>query len=188
MSLVPAFQIGLWNAWIFVLGLVVIGYGLGSLIVSKEATLFMWPQYSEREKKLTSLLMMTIFALWIYGVFLPLKLGTAWFYAGLVIYLLGMIFLTMAILNFATTTVNKPVTKGAFRISRHPMNFSWFLIFIGIACASWIFLLIAIVFTILQQILEIPEERWCLERFGDAYREYMNKTPKFVGIPKSRGK
>ena len=30
MTLIPAFEIGVWNAWIFVLGLVLINYGLGS--------------------------------------------------------------------------------------------------------------------------------------------------------------
>jgi protein-S-isoprenylcysteine O-methyltransferase Ste14 len=57
---------------------------------------------------------------------------------------------------------------------------------IGIACASWVFLLVAIVFAVAQMhILAIPEERFCLEKYGDAYREYMARTPRWVGIPKS---
>jgi len=31
----------------------------------------------------------------------------------------------------------------------------------------------------------IVEERFCLEKYGDAYREYMNRTPRWIGIPKS---
>ena len=77
--------------------------------------------------------------------------------------------------------------KGVFCISRNPMYVGWFLIYIGvgIACASWIFLLIAMVFIILQHILVITEERLCLEKFGNEYREYMTKTPKWIGIPES---
>jgi protein-S-isoprenylcysteine O-methyltransferase Ste14 len=31
----------------------------------------------------------------------------------------------------------------------------------------------------------IEEEREFVERFGNAYKEYMNKTPRWIGIPKS---
>ena len=146
-----------------------------------------WPPYNRKEKKLSGILMVDFIAPWIYSIFLPLKLGTALFYAGLVIYLLGMLFLTIAVVNHATTPVDKPVTKRLYHISRHPMNLSWFLAYIGIgiACASWIFLLCGIVFIILGQILAIAEERGCLEKYGDVYREYMNRTPRWIGIPKS---
>lgn len=186
MSLIPEFELGLWNAWIFIIPIFIIPH----LIINKykargsaEEERF----YTKKEKKFTSILMVTIFASVIYSVFLPLKLGTAWFYVGLCIYLLGMIFLTMATLNFATTPLDKPVTKGVYRISRHPMDFGGFLIYIstGIACTSWIFLLLAIVFIILMNTLVIPEERWCLEKYGNAYQEYMDRTPKWIGIPKS---
>jgi len=30
----------------------------------------------------------------------------------------------------------------------------------------------------------IPEERFYLKKYGDAYREYMNRTPRWIGIPK----
>jgi len=30
------------------------------------------------------------------------------------------------------------------------------------------------------------EERFCLEKYGDAYREYMNRTPRWIGFPKSK--
>ena len=187
MSLIPAFEIGIWNAWIFILPFLLINYGLSFLIVNRESGLFIWPEYDKKEKTLLAILMVTHFGSWIYSIFLPLNLGTAWFYAGLLIYLLGMIFVTTATLNFATTRVDKPVTKGVFRISRNPLYFGWFLILIGIgiACASWIFLLLAMLYIILMNILVTPEEYMCLEKFGDVYREYMNKAPKWIGIPKS---
>ncbi len=62
------------------------------------------------------------------------------------------------------------------------------LIFIGtgIASASWLFLLLSIILIITHFYNAIPEERECLEAYGNAYREYMNRTPRWVGIPKSR--
>jgi len=190
MSLIPAFEIGLRNAWIFIIPYLYVSYGLGRLIVDKKATLFIWPTYTKSEKISLGILTVTFFGPWIYSIFLPLKLGMAWFYAGLSIYLLGMILITMATLSFSNTPLDEPVTKGIYRISRHPMNFGFFLVLIGIgiASASWILLLCATVFIILQgKILEKSEERMCLERYGDAYREYMNRTPRWIEIPKPGG-
>jgi len=56
---------------------------------------------------------------------------------------------------------------------------------VGIACASWVFLMFAIVYSILSFIYAITEERYCLAKYGDAYREYMTRTPRWIGIPKS---
>jgi len=123
----------------------------------------------------------------IYSIFLPLKLGTIWFYVGLPISLVGLITFTMVIVTFATTPIeNEPLTKGPYRYSRHPMYVTQALMFTGvsIASASWVFLLFTIVYTILSVICASPEERFCLEKYSDAYREYMNRTPRWIGMPK----
>jgi len=140
MSLIPAFQIGVWNAWILILGLGLINYGLGFLI-AKESMLSTWPDYNQKEQRLFGFFMVVWVASWVYSIFLPLQLSTALFYTGLVIYLLGIVFLTIAVINHATTSTDKPVTKGLYSISRHPINLSWFLVYIGIgiACASCFF-------------------------------------------------
>lgn len=190
MSLIPEFELGLWNAWIFILLVFIIPHLFLNKYWKARGVDEEMRSYNKKEKKLGNIVTVIFFASVIYGVFLPLKLWTAWFYVGLSIYLLGMIFLTMATLNFATTPLDKPVTKGTYHISRHPLTFGGFLTFIGmgIACISWIFLLLAIVFVILMNTLVIPEERWCLEKYGNAYREYMDRTPKWIGIPKSKKK
>ena len=93
----------------------------------------------------------------------------------------------LGIINFVTTSPFEPVTKGVYRISRNPSYFSEFLldISIGIACTSWIFLLFGTIFIILTNIVVASEERFCLKKYGDAYREYMDKTPRWIGIPRS---
>jgi protein-S-isoprenylcysteine O-methyltransferase Ste14 len=141
-------------------------------------------------RRLRYIVYFVFLALIIFSIFLPLELNTVWFYVGLLIYLLGAIFDIMAGVSFATTPLDKPVTKGVYRISRNPMDFSAFLIIIGmgIACISWILLLLAIVFIILMNTLLVSEEHWCLENFGDAYREYMDRTPRWIGLPKSEKK
>ncbi|MCJ7760764.1 isoprenylcysteine carboxylmethyltransferase family protein, partial [Candidatus Bathyarchaeota archaeon] len=107
-------------------------------------------------------------------------------FTGFLIYLLGAIIMTIAMLDFFTTAVDKPVTKGVYRFSRNPAYFSMFLIFggTGIACVSWVFLLLTAVFIILLHIGVVSEERSCLQKYGNAYREFMNKVPRWIGIPK----
>jgi len=187
MPLIPAFEIGLRNAWLFIIPYVYVYYGLGYLIVDRKATLFVWPSYTKSERGFSGISTVILFGPLIYSIFLPVELGGAWFYAGLAIFLLGVIFVIMATLSFSTTPLDQPVTKGIYHISRHPINLGSFLVLIGIGIAStsWVLILCAILFIILQGIiLEKSEERMCLEKFSDAYREYMNRTPRWIGIPK----
>ena len=187
MSLIPAFEIGLGNAWVLMLPYFLATYGLSYLIVNKKSALFSWPPYNKKEKRALPVIMAAPFVLGVYSIFLPIKLGTAWFYAGFIVYLLGMIFDTVATLNFAATPVDKPNTQGIYCLSRNPIYLGFLLIYIGtgIACTSWIFLLIALVFfLVLHYVLIASEERFCLEKFGSTYQEYMDRTPKWIGIRK----
>jgi protein-S-isoprenylcysteine O-methyltransferase Ste14 len=197
MSLTPEFELGLWNAWILALFMFLIDIGLSSLVIrlffgssrSKESSKrhSAKPKLSEREKKLDYLSTLTLLALLVYSVFLPLDLGTGWFYTGLFIYVISLIFGFIAMINFALAPLDTPATKGIYSISRNPMYFSMFMIFVGIslACASWLFLLLTIIWIILADRGIVAEERLCLETYGDSYREYMNRTPRWIGIPKS---
>ena len=126
----------------------------------------------------------------IYSIFLPLKLGTMWFYIGLPITLIGLIAGVMVLVNWATTPSDEPVTRGLYRYSRHPMYVAAFVMYIGlgIACASWVFLLFAVVITVVSFVYADAEEQLTLEMYGDSYHEYMNRTPRYIGIPKSEGK
>ncbi len=192
MVLMPAFEIGIWNAWIFML-YYILTLPLLRLInkaaLEKSDVAALRNKYSKTEKRMVDFYQLSYVLLLIYSVFLPLKLGTTWFYVGLPICLLGLIMLTVAMVNTATTPLDEPFTRGLYRYSRHPIYLTQILMFIGggIASASWVFLLFSILRTIASFMLVTPEERFCLERYGDAYREYMNKTPRWIGIPKSRG-
>jgi protein-S-isoprenylcysteine O-methyltransferase Ste14 len=192
MSLIPAFDIGVWNAWILQAFFILVMYAQEFLMgkEAKESTKRSTQPvpFSRTEKRLslsTHAVIMPIAA--IYSIFLPLKIGTAWLYAGLVIYVLALVMTVMVSINFAATPVDKPVTRGVYRISRHPVYISGFLLYvgIGIACASWVMLLLAVAWIVLWCIVVPAEERFLLEKYGDSYREYMNKTPRWIGIPKS---
>ena len=193
MSLMPDCELGLWNAWILVLSFLLlfpVWEILNHLGGQKGSSRPNKPPFNEKETRLYGTSQLIFWASVIYSVFLPLKLGTVWFYAGFLVYLLGIIFTVIAGTSLDNTPMDEPATEGLYRISRNPIYLGTFLIFIGIgiACASWLFLLLIAVFVVLYDILIAPEERWCLEKYGDAYREYLNRTPRWIGIPKSQQK
>ena len=199
MSLIPEFELGLWNAWIFI----VLHQGgtsiLLQLMYSRDVWKNVWnvwkkssTDYSSNKPDINRILKYSVyfvfFAVVGYSVFLPLKLNTVWFYVGLPIYLLGVIIDFMASVSWATNPLDKPITTGIYSISRHPMDFGNIVAIVGtgIACASWVFLLLGIVGITLMNMSAVHEERFCLEKFGNAYQEYMNRTPRWIGIPKSQ--
>ena len=186
MSLIPAFEIGVWNAWVFMLGSLIPVFFMPLIARGREEEASFTAHFSKMQKNALLSLHIIYFLLVIYSIFVPLKLGTVWFYVGLPIFLLGLVPYIMVSVNFVTTPIDKPVTKGIYRYSRHPMYLSPFLIFMGagIASASWVFLLLSVVYIIMPFLFVGAEERFCLEKYGDAYREYMDRTPRWIGIPK----
>jgi len=192
MSLIPDFELGLWNAWIITVLFYVAT--LTPLQIGKEKANKRGegePAWSEVSKTHRIAILIThavIMPFTIgYSIFLPLKLGTEWFSVGILISILGTVMSFMAGVSFATAPLDEPMTKGVYSISRNPMYFGMFLMYlgIGIACASWIFLLCAVVWIISWHIGIVNEERILLEKYGSAYREYMDRTPRWIGIPKS---
>lgn len=195
MSIIPAFEIGVWNAWILQVFLFLTMI-VPDFLMSKEArgrtkraTQFVPFSKTEKMLALSTHVIIMPFAI-VYSIFLPLKIGTAWLYVGLPIFALALVMTLITTINFATTPGDEPVTIGVYRISRHPIYLSGFLMYIGIgiACASWVLLLCAVLWIVLWHIVVPTEERFLLENYGDVYREYMNKTPRWIGIPKSGGK
>jgi len=188
MSLIPVFKLGLWNAWIITVYLILTGM-VPMFFIGKERKQKMgWPPFNKTEKILaliTHAVIMPVAA--IYSIFLPLKLGAAWLYVGLPICFLGGLIALAANINIANTPLGEPFTKGVYRLSRHPIYLSAFLVYLGtgIACASWLYLLFAFAWIILWHIVLPTEERDLVDQYSEAYRGYLERTPKWIGIPKS---
>ncbi len=186
-TLTPAFEIGVWNAWILMLPVMLsipfylyIGKKRGPS-PSRETTA------STKEKTITYSLTSLDFLAFAYSVFLPLKLWTLWFYIGLPVALLGVTGIMLAGVNWATTLPNAPVTRGLYHYTRHQLYVTYILLLlgVGIATASWLILSYSILYIAGISAYVHTEEEDCLEKYGDAYREYMNRTPRWIGIPKA---
>jgi protein-S-isoprenylcysteine O-methyltransferase Ste14 len=196
MSLVPEFELGLWNAWI----ITVLGFILPNItsyvlplsykeIVKKRMGQIKWSEFSKTVKIVLIITQVIIMPFTIiYSFFLPLKLGTVWFYVGLPISILGIIMPFIAQVSFATAPLDKPITTGVYRITRNPEYFSVFLQYlgIGISSLSWVFILCAVAWIISFHVEVVQsEEPSLIKKYGDAYKEYMSKTPRWIGIPKT---
>ena len=186
MSFILAFELGLWNAWILILPIIIVSiFGAKTLSKRKSTESSSFP----KKVKTATILYFSIKLLsYVYSIFLPLKLNTVWFIIGLIIYLPVMCFLILGIMNFASTPTDELVTKGVYSVSRNPSYFSDVLIkmSIGIACLSWFFLLVAITDFILLSIIISAEEQFLLVNYGNDYKDYLNRTPRWIGIPKSK--
>ena len=142
---------------------------------------------SKNEKIVLYSSKIVMFVAFVYAIFLPLKLGTIWFYVGLPITLTGLVLNTIVLFDWAKTPHDKPITRGLYRYSRHPMYIGLFLFLLGVSImtASWVFLVLMVVVTVVSFAFAYVEEQGCLARYGEAYREYMNRTPRVLGMPKS---
>ena len=189
MSFIPAFEIGIWNAWIFIIPLIIYWFSGIKFLFAKRMS--KTPSLKRMKDKIISqLLVLAMFISFIYSVFMPLRLGTIWFYTGLIIYLTGLVLITITMINFATTPIDKPVIKGLYRYSRNPMFIGFFLIYAGIAiaCISWIYMILTILFILMVNYLSPFEEAITLGQYGEPYKQYIKRTPKWIGIRKSEKK
>jgi protein-S-isoprenylcysteine O-methyltransferase Ste14 len=189
MSLIPEFEIGIYNAWILIIPLIIFWIGGVKFLFSKRMPDYA-PPSKKKDKILSSLMVIIMFGSFIYSIFMPLKLETIWFSVGLIVYVVGLVLIAITMINFTTTPMNKPVTKGVYSYSRNPMFIGWFLLYFGIAiaCISWIYLLLTLFFILITVYLSPLEEAITLDHYGNTYKEYMERTPKWIGMPKSRKK
>ncbi|MFZ2055181.1 MAG: isoprenylcysteine carboxylmethyltransferase family protein [Candidatus Aminicenantales bacterium] len=192
MSLKPAFEIGVWNAWIlqvlFFLTMFIPDFFLDKEERKRSKRMSQIAPFKKTRKILalsTHVIIMPF--VFFYSIFLPLKIGTPWLYSGLAIFAVALVISIATIFNAASTLEDRPVTKGIYRISRHPIYLSGFLMYtgMGIACASWVVLLCAVLWIVIWSILVPDEERFLIEKYGDSYREYSMETARWIGIPKA---
>ena len=188
MSLTPEFELGLWNGWILVIPMLITFFFDVRASAARESGESGDFQLSGKEKRIINAVFLPMIVSFVYAVFLPLQLGTTWLYSGLPIFLFGIVFTVVVVLNFATSPKDKVITKGLYGVSRNPMYIGLVLmqIGLGIACASWLYLLLTVVLTILLNANLPAEERYCLYKYKDDYQKYLNSTPRWIGIPKPK--
>ncbi len=103
---------------------------------------------------------------------------------GIVLIILGIIFAKRAKKVYRVKSMDEIssnlITKGIFKLIRHPIYSAWGIIFLGIAIISdsLISLIISALIFIVLEIHALMEEKLILiPKFGKTYESYKTKTP-----------
>ena len=181
-------KIGIWHAWIFMSVFII------QMIVIMFVNKRIWQRshvpndarQSVIDKSIGSIANLAWLLALGYSIFLPLLLGTIWFYIGFSVFVFGTILLSFATYSFITTPTDQLIQNGVYNFSRHPMYLATFMICLGtsIATLSWIFILLSVIIAICFYFEARLEERYCRKIYRDLYEEYMDKVPRWLGIPK----
>ena len=182
MELIPTLEIGWLNGWIL-LAFEFLIQGLLLLVFPKDVVsrLFDRSGWSEKQRVFTIIGKVFSLACLILIILTPLKINSSAFIVGLILYAVGLAGLVLAMLNFKDTPLNQPVTKGVYKISRHPQIVALFVIFLGvcIAIGSWAAFFTLMASKLLQHFGILAEEEVCLRRYGESYRAYMERVPRY---------
>ncbi len=182
MELWPALNIGWLNGWIL-LAIEFTIQGFLLLVFPKDVVsrLFDRSAWSDKQKIFTVLGKVFSLVCLVLIIFTPLKGHSVVFPVGLIIYVIGILGLVVSMINFKDTSMDQPVTKGVYKFSRHPQIVSLFIIFFGICLAlgSWAALIALLLSKVLQHYGIIGEEEVCLEQYGESYRNYMGRVPRY---------
>lgn len=182
MKLIPALEIGWLNGWI-PLAVLILVEGLLLKVFSKEVVARLFDRSGWEKKQVVFTVIGKLFSLacLVLIVFTPLKVGSTAFIVGAVLYVLGLVGLVMAILNFRNTPVGQPVTGGLYTVSRHPQIVMLFVAFLGmcLAIGSWLAVLALLMSRLLQHFGILAEEEVCLAQYGDSYQNYMKRVPRY---------
>jgi protein-S-isoprenylcysteine O-methyltransferase Ste14 len=74
------------------------------------------------------------------------------------------------------------VTGGPYRVVRHPIYLGAFVFLVALALlsANLLIIMLTLVLSFLLYVQLPEEESLLIDRFGDEYREYMRRTPRFI--------
>jgi protein-S-isoprenylcysteine O-methyltransferase Ste14 len=182
MELIPTLEIGWLNGWILLAFEFLIQ---GSLLLTfpkdVASRLFDRSGWSVKQRVFTIVGKVFSLACLILIVLTPLKINSSAFIVGLILYAIGLAGLVAAMLNYKDTPLSQPVTKGVYKLSRHPQIVALFVLILGICIAigSWVALFMLMMSKLLQHFGILAEEEACSRQYGESYRAFMKRVPRY---------
>lgn len=186
MTLLPHLRPGFLNLWIFMLLFiipVIIMAGIRRQVFQKTTAVFRKNRNS-REIKFFIFTKFIMLIFFIVSIFIPLQLQSIFLWIGTGIFYMGYIFYLLCWISILKNKNGTLMKLGLYRVSRHPVYVSSLFIFIGAGLASRSYVIsgLSLAVGILNLSNAFKEEKICLEVFGDEYKEYMSKTPRWFGL------
>lgn len=183
MELIPPLKIGWLNGC---LAIVLLGLTDGILFLAfpKRVVerLFNRSGWSQQQRTFTIAGKLCALVCLILIVLTPLKIGHPVFVIGTFLVVLGLIGLVKALFDFKHTPLDEPVTRGLYRVSRHPQIVMASIVLLGacIAISSWLALGFWAAARVLEHFGILAEEEICLKQYGEAYRTYLKRMPRYL--------
>lgn len=182
MILFPKLNVGWLNGWIL---LVIYGIVFGAIVKSfpQEVVdrLYDKSHWTERQHRLTIVGKALSATLFVLLAFSPLRIGHPIFGVGIVLFAMGLVGVIIALFNFKAAPPGQPATTGLYKISRNPQWMMLVVMFVGgcLAIGSWTALLLLALAAICYHVRIRAEERSCLQHYGDDFRAYMERVPRY---------
>ena len=103
------------------------------------------------------------------------------FYLGLILFIVGIILCAISLVCFAFPNGYGLNINGIYKFSRNPIYVAYFVCFLGssLLIQSLIMFVTVIIFQISAHWIIVSEERWCIEKFGKSYEDYMKKVRRY---------
>jgi protein-S-isoprenylcysteine O-methyltransferase Ste14 len=120
----------------------------------------------------------------VFSLFIPFYADIYFAVIGNIVYIVGLVLATVAMWQFSRVKTDEAITWGLYKISRNPMQVMGFIMGIGVGIIAnnlWLWIL-----TVINIITSYPmffmQEKYCIEKYGEIYLEYMKKTPRILFI------
>ena len=182
MQLFPYLEIGWLNGWIL-LAIEFLIQGFLLLVFPKDVVSRLFDRSGWDRKQSIFTIVGKLFSLVCLAliVLTSLKVNSGLFIAALVLFCIGVTGLVVAMFNFRNTPSGQPVTRGIYKLSRHPQVFSQIIFLLGICMAigSWPALFALLLSKFFQHFGILAEEEVCLQRYGESYRAFMERVPRY---------
>lgn len=138
------------------------------------------PPVSKAERVAYMLVMSPQFLLPLYAVFVPFTTDTTLLSAGLLLLAAGQTLRLKSMWDYTSATPGELINHGVYRISRNPGYFGAALVYLGMGVAggSWLIITVALYWFVGYQWVSTLEERFCLEKWPEAFAAYKQKTAK----------
>lgn len=183
MDLLPSLSLEIYNAFWF--SLLFIATNIIVLKISPKhykQRVLQFPKQQKTVHKLVSMINFMLFqGLILLVIFVPVRFHTPCFLPGLIIFLLGYLAYLTSLLNYASSNPEKPVTKGIYHYSRNPQQLATIVMWIGIGfiTACCLIIIISLIQLITMYPTFLAQEQSCIRQYGEAYKKYMQKTPRY---------
>ena len=187
MSLLPVIQIGWWNAWIFMVWLILFPFLFQWCIKEKEvATTIRTSVPMKYETAMNIASTAAVIGGVLYSIVLPLQISSPLFFIGGGMFICSFLVHLWILITLRQTPADSPFMTGPYRYSRHPIYIADVLLLSSVVLMTFsIVISLVLIICILHQLLVMPaEEQYCVEKYGKVYQEYLNNTPRLLGLGK----